>query len=110
MIKAKLYQKENKICAFEIFGHAGYAPHGEDIVCAAVTILSLNTVNAIEQFTDVPFQAEADEKKGGYLKVVFPLEGMEDERVQLLLQTLWLGLSGIETEYNKYLTLKIEEV
>ena len=75
MIKAKLYQKENKICAFEIFGHAGYAPHGEDIVCAAVTILSLNTVNAIEQFTDVPFQAEADEKKGGYLKVVFPLEG-----------------------------------
>ena len=67
-------------------------------------------VNAIEQFTDVPFQAEADEKKGGYLKVVFPLEGMEDERVQLLLQTLWLGLSGIETEYNKYLTLKIEEV
>lgn len=110
MIKAKLYQKENKICAFEISGHAGYAPHGEDIVCAAVTILSLNTVNAIEQFTDVPFQAESDEKKGGYLKVVFPLEGMEDERVQLLLQTLWLGLSGIETEYNKYLTLKIEEV
>ena len=47
MIKAKLYQKENKICAFEISGHAGYAPHGEDIVCAAVTILSLNTVNAI---------------------------------------------------------------
>lgn len=58
----------------------------------------------------MPFQAEADEKKGGYLKVVFPLEGMEDERVQLLLQTLWLGLSGIEMEYNKYLTLKIEEV
>ena len=58
----------------------------------------------------MPFQAEADEKKGGYLKVVFPLEGMEDERVQLLLQTLWLGLSGIETDYNKYLTVKIEEV
>lgn len=110
MINAKIYQKKKKICAFEISGHAGYAPAGEDIVCAAVTVLTLNTVNAIEAFTDVPFKAEADEKKGGYLKVTFPLEGMEDKQVQLLLQTMKLGLSGIETEYNEYMTLNIEEV
>ncbi len=110
MINATIYQKENKICAFEISGHAGYAPAGEDIVCAAVTVLSFNTVNAIEAFTDVPFQAKADEKKGGYLKVTFPLEGMEDKQVQLLLETLKLGLSGIETEYNEYMILNIEEV
>ena len=110
MIKARIYRKNQKICGFEISGHAGYAQAGEDIVCSAVTVLCFNTVNAVEKFTDIPFKADMDEKRGGYLKVVFPLEGMEDERVQLLLQTLWLGLSGIETEYNKYLTLKIEEV
>lgn len=110
MIRATLYKKKNQICAFEISGHAGYAPAGEDIVCAAVTVLTFNTVNAIEAFTDVPFKAEADEKKGGYLKVTFPVEGMQDEKVQLLLQTLQLGLSGIETEYQKYMTLNIEEV
>lgn len=110
MIQARIYRKEKKICAFEISGHAGFAPAGEDIVCAAVTILAFNTVNAIERFTEVPFQAEADEKKGGYLKVVFPLEGMADEKVQLLLETLALGLSDIQTEYKRYLTLINEEV
>lgn len=110
MIQARFYQKDDQICAFEISGHAGYAPAGEDIVCAAVTVLALNTLNAIEKFTEVPFRAEADEKKGGYLKAEFLLEGMQDKQVQLLLQTLLLGLSGIEAQYHKYITLKIEEV
>ncbi|HIY05162.1 MAG TPA: ribosomal-processing cysteine protease Prp [Candidatus Anaerotignum merdipullorum] len=110
MITVNIYQKENKICAFEISGHAGYAPAGADIVCAAVSILALNTLNAVERFTDTAFRVQADEKTGGYLKAVFPIEGMEDERVQLLLQTLLLGLSEMQEEYNQYLTLTIEEV
>ena len=110
MIKAKIYRKDSKICGFEISGHAGYAPAGEDIVCSAVTILSINTVNALEQFTELPFRAQADEKKGGHLKVLIPLEGMADHDTQLLLETMVMGLSAIETEYKKYLTLMIEEV
>ncbi len=91
-------------------GHAGYAKSGEDIVCSAVSILTLNTVNAIEQFTEIPFRVEADEKKGGFLKILFPLEGMADHDTQLLLKTLEMGLSAIETEYNQYLTLNYKEV
>ena len=44
------------------------------------------------------------------LKVLFPIEGMEAADVQLLLETLALGLAGIEMEYGSYITLKIEEV
>ena len=110
MIKARIYRKNKKICGFEISGHAGYAAAGEDIVCSAVTVLCLNTVNAVEKFTEIPFKCEADEKRGGYLKVLFPLEGAADHDTQLLLETLVLGLSGIEMEYKKYLTLIYEEV
>lgn len=91
-------------------GHAGYAKSGEDIVCSAVSVLTLNTVNAIEQFAEIPFRVEADEKKGGFLKILFPLEGMADHDTQLLLKTLEMGLSAIETEYNQYLTLNYKEV
>ncbi|MDE6181647.1 MAG: ribosomal-processing cysteine protease Prp, partial [Eubacteriales bacterium] len=42
MIKVEFYQKSNKIVGFEIKNH------GKDIVCSAVSILSLNTVNSIE--------------------------------------------------------------
>ena len=103
MIKARIYRKNQKICGFEISGHAGYAQAGEDIVCSAVTVLCFNTVNAVEKFTDIPFKADADEKRGGYLKVLFPLEGMEDHDTQLLLETLVMGLSDIALEYKNYL-------
>ena len=98
MIKARIYRKNQKICGFEISGHAGYAQAGEDIVCSAVTVLCFNTVNAVEK------------KRGGYLKVLFPLEGMEDHDTQLLLETLVMGLSDIALEYKNYLTLIHEEV
>lgn len=110
MIQAKVYRKNNKICGFLITGHADYAPEGADIVCAAVSALAFNTVNAVEQFTEVPFQCEADMENGGYLKVLFPIEGMAAEDVQLLLEALALGLAEIAVEYESYLNLKIEEV
>ena len=110
MINAIIYRKDGKICGVELTGHAGYAKSGRDIVCSAVSVLTLNTINAIEQFTEIPFRCEADEKNGGFLKVLFPLEGMADHDTQLLLQSLELGLSAIETEYNRYFTLINKEV
>ncbi len=51
-------------------GHAGYAPRGSDIVCAAVSVLAQNTVNSIEHFTQDSFTADVDEENGGlYLKI-----------------------------------------
>lgn len=110
MIQAKIYRKNNKICGFLITGHADFAPEGADIVCAAVSALAFNTVNAMEEFTEVPFQCEADAENGGYLKALFPAEGMAADDVQLLLETLALGLAEIAVEYESYLNLKIEEV
>lgn len=35
----------------EITGHAHYAPHGQDIVCAAVSTLAQNLIASIEALT-----------------------------------------------------------
>lgn len=110
MINVTVYRKDEKICGIEISGHAGYGKKGEDIVCSAVSVLSLNTINAIETFTETPFKTEVDEKNGGYFKVLFPYEGMADHDTQLLLETMVLGLSAIQNEYNKYLTIILKEV
>ncbi len=110
MIRAIIYRKDKKICGIELTGHADYAKSGRDIVCSAVSALTLNTVNAIEQFTEIPFRCEGDEKNGGFLKLLFPLEGLADHDTQLLLKTLELGLSAIESEYKRYFTLNYKEV
>ena len=108
MIKVTIYQSsEGEISGFAIQGHAGYAASGSDIVCAAVSVLAQNTVNSIEQFTQDGFTADVDEEEGGlYLK----MELGYSKESKLLLDSLILGLQGIEEEYMDYLDVIFEEV
>ena len=48
MIRVTFLQKDGLLAGFECRGHAGYAPAGEDIVCAAVSVLTTTCVNAME--------------------------------------------------------------
>ena len=90
MIQVEIIRDASKAyVGFSIKGHAGYAEHGQDIICAAVSVLAQNTVNSIEQFTDDTFSGEIDEKTGS-LAVSFPREGF---------QTI-VGLDG--TWFDKY--------
>ena len=108
MIKVTIYQNsEQKISGFDLLGHAGYAETGSDIVCAAVSALAQNTVNSIEAFNQDSFTAEVDEENGGlYVK----LEPGYSEKTGLLLDSLILGLQGIEEEYMEYVDVIFKEV
>ncbi len=98
-----LKNKQGDYTGFTFLGHAGYAEHGSDIVCAAVSVLVINTLNSIEAFTkDVP--AVRMEEKEGRIECRF-LERVSKETV-LLLDSMVLGLRGIEKEYGrKYIRL-----
>ena len=53
MIHVTIFQNKYKECVgFQTEGHAEYADPGQDIVCAAASILVINTINAIEEFTE----------------------------------------------------------
>ena len=53
MIRAVLYQAGGQLTGFSVRGHAGYAPEGSDIVCAAVSVLTTTCVNALESVAGV---------------------------------------------------------
>lgn len=95
MIEIHIYRnKNNEIYCFTAKNHT------KDIVCSAVSILTLNTVNAIESYTDEEFSCEFDEK-GGYLNFSCPFikENKHNHDVNLLLNTMLLGLNGIKEQY-----------
>ena len=52
------------VTGFRIEGHAGYAKHGKDIVCAAVSILVMNTMESIRLLSSDVFDYEEDEERG----------------------------------------------
>ncbi len=89
-------------------GHAGYADSGEDIVCAAISVLVINTINSLEQFTETKMRLETDDNSG-FIDLQFPEDLKEDGR--LLMDSLMLGLRNIAEEYgNRYVDLKFKEV
>lgn len=107
MIEITFYEKASAIIGFEIKGHAGYGESGQDIVCSAVSILGLNTANAMDTFTDDSFEAQMNED--GYLKLLCTEEVSDDTK--LLLATFKLGIIGIYEQYGvDYIHYTIEEV
>lgn len=53
MIEVSRSKESIRIC-----GHAGYADHGQDIVCAAVTALAQTLIMSVEELTDDEIQYE----------------------------------------------------
>ena len=88
----------------ECNGHAGYAEYGEDIVCAAVSVLTINTVNSIEQLTKL-FESEND----GIIRLSF--KDIPSKEADLLLRSFELGVKGISDQYGKkFLNIKFRRV
>ena len=84
-----------------LVGHAGYAEYGQDIVCAAVSVLFINTVNAIEKFTDDAMEVEQHTETD---QIILHLPSSISDESRLLIDSLLLGLQGVEEEYgNDYI-------
>ena len=107
MIRVTIYQNEKKECAgFLAKGHAGFSEAGQDIVCAAVSALVINTINSIEEFTEDAFTCDCTD---GMIQNWEFTSGVSD-KAALLMDALVLGLENIEKSYGtEYLTVEVNE-
>ena len=109
MTKVTIYKNElNECVGFKVYEHAGFAEAGSDIVCSAISILTINTMNALEQFTDVDFTQDVNEEE---CMIEFKIDKPTKETT-LLLETMVLGLQTLEDneDYEDYIDLIFEEV
>ena len=109
MTKITIFRNQDQaFLGFDCLGHAGYAEEGEDIVCAGISALVINTINSIEALTATQILADADEESG---TIHVNLPSGCDEQAKLLVDAMILGLQGIQTNYGKkFLTLDFKEV
>ena len=93
---------------FNCIGHSGYAQAGEDIVCAAISVLVINTINSLDQLAGERFQLVTNEEDG---LIDCRFEGNINEKSKLLLDSMILGLREIKKQYGKtFIDLTFEEV
>ena len=110
MIHAVVFKdQEDRIRGFELCGHAEYAQPGQDVVCAAVSMLAINTANSIECLTEDQFSMTEDDEKG---EIPYQIEGIPSKEAQLLLASLNLGLKEMadDENYAEYIDLTVQEV
>ena len=93
---------------FTCIGHSGYADEGEDIVCAAVSVLVINAINSLEELAREKFKLATNEEEG---LIDCRFEKHINEKSQLLLDSMVLGLQEIRKQYGKtFIDLTFEEV
>lgn len=113
MIKVTIYKTEkHEYVGFDAQGHAEYADAGMDIVCAAASALIINTINAIERFTDDETSVVTDDTEDAQGLIQFRFVNQPTHDAELLLKTMILGLEEIEDDgdYEPYIDIIFKEV
>ena len=93
---------------FNCIGHSGYAERGEDIVCAAISVLVINTINSLDKLAGEKIKLITNEDEG---LIDCRFEEQINEKSKLLLDSMVLGLREIKKQYGKtFIDLTFEEV
>ncbi len=97
MIRVVIGKRDGFIESFRISGHAEYDNYGKDIICSAVSMIGINTVNSLSILAEETFDVEQDEDSG-LLEARF--DHKPNEQADILLRSLELGIQGVIDQYG----------
>lgn len=83
----------------KIEGHAGYAAHGQDIVCAAVSTITQVFLASVEELTTDNLKSDI---RAGNAVIEY---GNLSERAQVLMDSFFIGVQMIADEYPQHVKL-----
>ncbi|ASS74953.1 hypothetical protein CIG75_08120 [Tumebacillus algifaecis] len=103
MIRSVIWRDDQRrISKFSVRGHAGAADRGYDIVCAAVSILVTNAINSSEHLLGVVIATDDEIASGDVVCEVPALSGVENERLQLLMESMVYGIRQVSEAYPDF--------
>ena len=103
MIKITIrYQSTGEFLSLESVGHANSAPHGEDLVCAAVSGILLGGINALK---DKCYKLHSDEKKG---IIELCNIGKMSQHDIIVIETIISQLQAIERDNPKFISISVK--
>ena len=108
MTNIKLYaRKGGDIFGMQVKGHAGFGVRGTDVVCASVSILTINTINSIQKLTSDKCNEKVNARKA---TIDFEIDGEVSRESKVLLESLKMGLEAISKDYPGNVKITVEEV
>lgn len=113
MTKVVFYKSDDTFYGFEELGHTGYGESGDDVLCAALSAMTMLIVNAVEISYSSDVEYTIDEKTTN-IKVIIKsaLADYEpDERksyaISGLIKAYYYQLNDLIEEYYDYLEVDV---
>lgn len=102
MIECAFQREDGMIKSLVVNGHSGYDDIGKDIVCAAVSSLTIAAINGLLEYVKLDFYYKV--KEDGFVEFRIPeiYDDKQFTKTKAILETLYLGLKGVEEEYEGY--------
>ena len=116
MTRITFYKSNGVFYGFEEQGHTGYEEAGRDILCSAISAMTMLIINAIE----VGYASDVDytiDEKTTNVRVIArgALPGVETEEkkqfaVSRLIEAYYYQLNDMIEEYYDYLDVEVQEL
>ena len=108
MINIRIFGDKQAPTGYEAAGHAEYAQEGYDIICSAISTLTISCANGLEQVVKCPVTVDVEEETG-YIKVILGsnLSPKQQEQANVLIQTMLLALGDIAEQYPQYVRVNM---
>ena len=102
MIRVVYTLSADRITYLKVEGHADHGPYGHDLVCSAVSALTVGGLNNLQQANN--YQLTVRE---GYVEVIEKqTSGAHDP---IVLETILTGLRSIEESYPAHIEIERKE-
>ena len=99
------YQNKNYISGFIVNGHANFKKDGDDIVCAAISVLAQTIILTLGKYFPNFLMYK---RKDGFLECdlsLSELSELEIKTAQVIFDTFIIGIESIKEEYSKYIKI-----
>ncbi len=106
MTTVTFFSEGSRISGFEVRGHSGYAPEGEDILCAAITSAVRMTECTINDVLGLEAAVKVKEHEASIsLKLPSGLGQTNESTCQALLTGLMVHLLQLSEEYPEHISV-----
>ena len=115
MTKIIFYKSNGTFYGFEEQGHTGYADAGEDILCSALSAMTMLIINTVEvaYASDVEYDISEDDTRITVRSKAALPEFEEDERKRYAVSGIFMSyfyqLNDMVEEYYKFLEVDVIE-
>ena len=101
MTNVVVSREKGHVVSVQCKGHSGYAPEGEDIVCAALS--------AVVQTAGVKADYHTDEDKGSLSLALGSMSEEKRRTCDAILETMLLGVKDLQEGYPAFIKLEVKD-